>query len=151
MANSVRRRAAKAHVVERAKERFGLVLTEDDILRMNRKLWIGDAIEFSKPKRNGRKYFVEVLAGEYLPVVYHRGLRSVVTVLGRDAPEVQWGLAKHYGINLISKDTARLPLGFCQKCGSHIGLLGALWQMLRLPIHRCAPTGARAIHTPTLK
>lgn len=93
MGNSDRRRGAVRHFIVRVKERYALDLSGGDVLTINQTIWRGDGIEFSRQKRKGKRFFVSV-NGTQLPVIYHVGYHSVVTVLPADAAEVERARAK---------------------------------------------------------
>jgi hypothetical protein len=92
-------------VIERALERHGITLTADDVLRMNQVIWNGDAVEFGRMKRKGRRFFVPAVDGVTLPVVYHTGFHSIITVLDSNSAEVLRALAKRSEYDLTRKDS----------------------------------------------
>lgn len=92
MSNSKRRRIAAKHFIHRAKERHGIDLSSTDILEINQAIWAGNAKDFSEPERKVRYLYV-AHKGIALPVTYHTGIRSVVTVLGDNFRQVRRALS----------------------------------------------------------
>lgn len=91
------KRGEHLHVIERAAERWGLVLTADDVRLLIQKIRSGECTEFEREgRRKGRivrKVFV-VIAETEIPVVFHQGRGHILTILPPEAAEVGRAIAK---------------------------------------------------------
>lgn len=73
-------RDAEPHAVTRARERFGLNLTADDLRQITAKIRCGLSLLQARTSNGCERHAVRHL-GTYLPVVFDPKTRRVVTVL----------------------------------------------------------------------
>lgn len=87
--NVYRTRNRRQHVIDRARERWDILLTVEDVEGLDYvlSLGLGRRIERRK-KRRGAKCFVTTLGGVEIPVIFDSGSKKIVTVLGPHAKEV---------------------------------------------------------------
>lgn len=95
MPNADRRVRIKRHAIRRARERWGVFLTVEDIGVLNAVIrqGLGRLIQ-RRSSRGARKLFVTTLDWATIPVVYDDDIHCIVTVLPAYAKEVQRALAK---------------------------------------------------------
>jgi len=84
MSNSFKRRKAIQHAIQRISERYGIEIDAEHVLRINQRIWAGEALEFRPASRKGRYLYAALDDGTKLPFVFHDGYHSVVTVLAPD-------------------------------------------------------------------
>lgn len=85
----------KHHACKRARERWGINLTVEDIGALNAVIRMGLGRSMEKnSKKPGEKFFVTTLGWKRIPVVYDRRYNCIATVLDRRAPEVQRAIAR---------------------------------------------------------
>jgi len=86
----------KRHAARRARERWGILLTPEDIGALNViiRMGLGRPIQ-RRSKRKGRKLFVTTLDWVRIPVVYSDEFNTIVTVLPPSAAEVLRYAEKH--------------------------------------------------------
>ena len=75
------------HARNRAAERYGLYMDNQDIRLLANRLMIGEGVEFERESRHISKAFILVGDTE-IPVVYNRTRGRVITILPPDAKEV---------------------------------------------------------------
>lgn len=87
--NVYRTRKRRQHVINRARERWDILLTLEDVEGLDYVLSLGLGRRMERrAKRRGARCFVTTLGGVEIPVIYDGGSQKTVTVLGPHAQEV---------------------------------------------------------------
>ena len=119
------RNIATRHARSRSVQRYGVDLSLDEI---ERQIASGEAQLFEKENRDIWKYFVRA-DGQFVPIVFNRTRRVVITTLPPDAKDVIRGRMK-----LSEQKT--WPSWCCPQCGDPIGWFGRIFSFLRFkPFH----------------
>ena len=88
------RERLKRHAIQRARERYDVLLDREDISALGKIIRAGLGRSIGSGKRGAHKYFVTSLCGTTLPVLYLKKYNCIGTVLPWDAAEVTRALAK---------------------------------------------------------
>ncbi len=90
----------RRHVIKRARERWGIHLTFDDVWLMSQIIKLGLGRAIGQRREKGQVYLVTTLERITIPVMFHHRDNTIKTVMPRDSREVRAAMRKGHNIGI---------------------------------------------------